>query len=43
MVWCHVEFLNKNSVALVINSHEYQFKDYIETYNEFLRFQKKNK
>ena len=43
MIWCHVEFLNKNSIVLVINSHEYQFKDYIETYNEFLTFQKKNK
>ena len=43
MIWCHVKFLKKNSVLLVLNDYEYQFKDYIETYGEFMKLQKKKK
>ena len=39
-IWCNVEFLNKNSILLVFNDYEYDFKDYIETYEEFISLQK---
>ena len=42
-IWSRVEFLNHNSVALVLADYEYDFKDYIETYKEFIAFQKRNK
>ena len=43
MIWCNVKFLVKNSVLLVLNDYEYEYKDYIETYDEFLKLQKKKK
>ena len=42
-IWSSVEFLNSNSIVLVLTDYEYDFKDYIETYKEFIAFQKKNK
>ena len=39
-IWSRVEFLKTNSVALVLTDYEYDFKDYIETYKEFIAFQK---
>ena len=42
-IWSSVEFLNSNSLVLVLTDYEYDFKDYIETYKEFIAFQKKNK
>jgi dTDP-4-dehydrorhamnose 3,5-epimerase-like enzyme len=42
-IWSSVEFLNSNSLVLVLTDYEYDFKDYIETYKEFVAFQKKNK
>ena len=42
-IWSRVNFLNNQSVALVLTDYEYDFKDYIETYEEFLTFQKRNK
>ena len=41
-IWSRVEFLINNSVVLVLTDYEYDFKDYIETYKEFIAFQKKN-
>ena len=40
-IWSRVEFLNNNSVVLVLTDYEYDYKDYIETYKEFVAFQKK--
>ena len=40
-IWSSVEFLNTNSVVLVLTDYEYDYKDYIETYKEFVAFQKK--
>jgi dTDP-4-dehydrorhamnose 3,5-epimerase-like enzyme len=40
-IWSSVEFLNNNSLALVLTDHEYDYKDYIETYKKFIAFQKK--
>ena len=42
-IWSSVEFLNSNSIVLVLTDYEYDFKDYIETYKEFIAFQRKNK
>ena len=42
-IWCRVEFSNNKSVVLVLTDYEYDFKDYIETYKEFIAFQKRNK
>ena len=42
-IWSRIEFLKKNSVVLVLTDYEYDFKDYIETYKEFIAFQKRNK
>ena len=43
IVWNRLEFLKNNSVVLVLTDYEYDFKDYIETYKEFIAFQKRNK
>ena len=40
-IWSRVEFLSNNSVVLVLTDYEYDYKDYIETYEEFVAFQKK--
>ncbi len=40
-IWSSVEFVDNQSVALVLTDYEYDFKDYIETYEEFIAFQKK--
>ena len=42
-IWSSVEFLYNNSLVLVLTDYEYDFKDYIETYKEFIAFQKRNK
>ena len=42
-IWSRVEFLKNNSAVLVLTDYEYDFKDYIETYKEFIAFQKRNK
>ena len=42
-IWSRVEFLKNNSVVLVLADYEYDFKDYIETYKEFIAYQKRNK
>ena len=42
-IWSRIEFLKNNSVILVLTDYEYDFKDYIETYEEFVEFQKKSK
>ena len=41
IIWSSVEFITSNSIVLVLNDYEYDFKDYIETYEEFVAFQKK--
>ena len=42
-IWSSVDFLDNQSVVLVLTDYEYDFKDYIETYKEFIAFQKRNK
>ena len=42
-IWSSVEFLNNNSLVLVLTDYEYDYKDYIETYKEFIAFEKRNK
>ena len=40
--WCKIKFLTRNAVLLVACDKEYNFKDYIENYSEFLKIIKKN-
>ena len=35
--WCRVKFINKDSMLLVFCDREYEFKDYIEYYQHFLK------
>ena len=42
-IWSSVEFLDNNTVVLVLTDYEYDFKDYIETYKKFVAFEKRNK
>ena len=42
-IWSSVEFVDNQSIILVLTDYEYDFKDYIETYEEFIAFQKKSK
>ncbi len=39
--WCKIKFLTKNAVLLVACDMEYNFKDYIENYSDFLKIIKK--
>ena len=41
--WCKIKFLTKNAILLVACDMEYEFKDYIESYKEFLKIIKKRK
>ena len=42
-IWISVESLNKNSIVLILTDYKYDVKDYIETYKEFIAYQKRNK
>ena len=35
--WCKVKFINKDSILLVFCDKEYEFDDYIEYYQNFLK------
>jgi len=35
--WCKLKFLTNNSILMVFCDQEYQFKDYIEKYKDFLK------
>ena len=37
-VWLNVEFLTKDSIILVLADYEYDFNDYIESYEEFINY-----
>ena len=39
--WCRVKFMNKDSILLVFCDREYEFDDYIEYYQKFLKIIKK--
>ena len=41
--WCKIKFLTKNAILLVACDKEYEFNDYIESYQEFLKIIKKKK
>ena len=36
--WCSIKFLKKNSILMVMNDREYEFKDYIETFEEYEKY-----
>ena len=35
--WCDVKFLTKNSIILVLCDFKYDFNDYIESYEDFVK------
>ena len=41
--WCKIKFLTKYAILLVACDMEYNFNDYIEDYDEFIKIIKKNK
>ena len=41
LVWCKLKFLNNNSIIMVGCDRGYEFKDYIEQYDDFLKIVKK--
>lgn len=40
--WCKISFLTETTILLVVCDMEYNFNDYIEDYEEFLKIIKKN-
>jgi dTDP-4-dehydrorhamnose 3,5-epimerase-like enzyme len=41
LTWCKVTFKTKNAVMMVFCDREYEFNDYIEKYDEFIKMMKK--
>ena len=41
--WCKIKFLTNNAILLVACDMEYDFKDYVEKYSEFLKIIRKKK
>ena len=41
LVWCKLKFLRHNSIVMVGCNRKYEFKDYIEEYDDFLKIIKK--
>ena len=39
--WCKIKFLTKNAILMVACDMEYDFKDYIENYKDFLKIIKR--
>jgi len=36
-VWCDVKFLTTNSIILVLCDYDYDYNDYIESYDDFIK------
>ena len=41
--WCKIKFNSNHSILMVFCDREYEFKDYIEKYEDFLKIIKKEK
>jgi len=41
MTWCKIKFLTKNAILMVACDMEYEFNDYIEKYQDFLKIIKR--
>ena len=41
--WCKIKFNTNNSIIMVFCDREYEFKDYIEKYKDFLKIINKNR
>ena len=41
--WCKIKFKTNHSILMVFCDKEYDFNDYIEKYNDFLKIIRKNK
>ncbi len=38
--WCKLKFLTKNAIIMVACNRKYEFNDYIEKYNDFLKIKR---
>ena len=38
--WCKLRFLTKNAIIMVACNRKYEFNDYIEKYNDFLKIKR---
>ena len=41
LIWCRLKFLTKNAIVLVVCDRKYEFNDYIEEYDDFIKTIKK--
>ena len=41
--WCGLNFLNNNTIVMVICDYNYDFNDYIEKFSEYKKYMKRNK
>ncbi len=41
--WCKIRFLSNQSILMVFCDREYEYKDYIEKYKDFLRIVRKKR
>jgi UDP-2-acetamido-3-amino-2,3-dideoxy-glucuronate N-acetyltransferase len=41
--WCKIRFMSYNSILMVFCDREYEYKDYIEKYSDFLKIINKKK
>lgn len=41
--WCGLNFINSNTIVMVICDYNYDFNDYIEKFSEYKKYMKRNK
>jgi len=39
--WCSIKFTNKNSILMVICDQNYDFDDYLESYDDYIKYLRK--
>ena len=39
--WCSIKFTNKNSILMVICDKNYDFDDYLESYDDYIKYLRK--
>ena len=39
--WCSIKFTNKNSILMVVCDKNYDFDDYLESYDDYIKYLKK--
>ena len=39
--WCSIKFANKNSILMVVCDKNYDFDDYLESYDDYIKYLRK--